>query len=400
MEEIEELDEDSDETVLEDDEELEEVELDEDEDLEEIDELDDDFDIEEIELDEDDEIEEIEDLDDDIEEIELDEDDDIEEIEDIDDDIEEIEIDEDDALEEIELDEDEDLEEIDELDEDEIKALEEFRNKKELAEHFDDILGEREKKFNKYSKVPEGPYTIGTKKSLKSSLELQQFHMPKVYIGIYPVTNSLFEVFVERTGYITTAEKLGYGRVYYSRFKKHANGSVWNKNAGSEDVQGACWYKPSGPDSTLHEKRNHPVVQVSVDDAIAFSSWIGRRIPTEAEWEAAARTDFGYKYPWGNEFNPKAMNIEQSGLSDTSSVDAFDSFANEFNIIDMLGNVMEWTSDMETPPIKSKKSDAYCIAKGAGWNAKDDVTISSRALFKPGFTSNIIGFRCISEIFQ
>ena len=356
LEEIEELDEDSDETVLEDDEELEEVELDEDEDLEEIDELDDDFDIEEIELDEDDEIEEIEDLDDDIEEIEL--------------------------------------------DEDEIKALEEFRNKKELAEHFDDILGEREKKFNKYSKVPEGPYTIGTKKSLKSSLELQQFHMPKVYIGIYPVTNSLFEVFVERTGYITTAEKLGYGRVYYSRFKKHANGSVWNKNAGSEDVQGACWYKPSGPDSTLHEKRNHPVVQVSVDDAIAFSSWIGRRIPTEAEWEAAARTDFGYKYPWGNEFNPKAMNIEQSGLSDTSSVDAFDSFANEFNIIDMLGNVMEWTSDMETPPIKSKKSDAYCIAKGAGWNAKDDVTISSRALFKPGFTSNIIGFRCISEIFQ
>ncbi|MCP3874523.1 MAG: formylglycine-generating enzyme family protein, partial [Desulfobacteraceae bacterium] len=331
----------------------------------------------------------VDELDDDIEEIELDEDEDLEEIEELDDDFEEIE-----------LDEDEDLEEVDELDEDEIKALEEFRDKKELAEHFDDVLGDREKKYNKYGIVPEGQYTIGTKKSLKSSLELQQFDMPKVYIGLYPVTNSLFEVFIEQTGYITTAEKLGYGRVYYSRFKKNTNGSTWNKNAGSEDVKGACWYKPFGPESSLHEKRNHPVVQVSIDDAISFSSWIGRRIPTEAEWESAARTDFGYKYPWGNEFDQKALNIEQSGLSDTSSVDEYDTFANEFDIRDMLGNVMEWTSDMESPPIHSKKNMPYCVAKGAAWNAKNDATISSRALFKPAFTSNTIGFRCISEVFQ
>jgi len=223
--------------------------------------------------------------------------------------------------------------------------------------------------------------------------------MPEVYIGLYPVTNSLFEIFVEQTGYITSAEKMGYGRVYYSRFKKNTTTSTWNKNAGSQDIKGACWYKPFGPDSSLHGKRNHPVVQISVDDAMAFASWIGRRIPTEAEWESAARTDLGYKYPWGNEFNPDAFNIEQTGLSDTSAVDEYDAFANEFKIADMLGNVMEWTSDMENPPIKSKKNTKYCVAKGAAWNAKDDVTISSRALFKPGFTSNTIGFRCISEIF-
>ncbi len=286
------------------------------------------------------------------------------------------------------------------MDEDELKALEEFREKKELAEHFDDTLGQREKKLNKYVTVPEGKYTIGTKKSLKSSMELQPFDMPEVYIGMYPVSNSLFEIFIEQTGYTTTAENLGYGRVYHSRFKKDTNGLTWNKNAGSEDIKGACWYHPFGPDSTLHGKRNHPVVQVSVDDAITFAAWIGRRLPTEAEWEAAARTDLGYTYPWGNEFNPNALNIEQSGLSDTCAVDEYDAFANEFKIVDMLGNVMEWTADMETPSIKSKKNTRYSIAKGAAWNANNNVTISSRALLKNGFISNTIGFRCISEIFS
>ncbi|MCF6249563.1 MAG: formylglycine-generating enzyme family protein [Desulfobacula sp.] len=416
-------------------EDIEEIELDEDEELEEIEEdelLDDD--VEEIELDEDQELEEIEDLndesfeeDDGVEDIEIDEDQDLEEVEDDglidedieeidldeDEDIEEIELDEDEALEELEeveedlldddvdemeLDEDEDVEEIDELDEEELKALEEFREKRLLAEHFDNTLGEREKKFNQYVTVPHGMYTIGTRKGIKASLELQQFEMPKVYIGVYPVTNAFFEIFIEETGFTTTAEKSGVGRVYTSRFRKNGKEAAWSKNAGSRDIEGANWFQPKGPGSTLHGKRNHPVVQVSVDDAMAFASWIGRRIPTEAEWESAARTDLGYKYPWGNEFNQDALNIEKSGICDTSSVDEYDPFSNEFKIADMLGNVLEWTSNMEYPSIKTSQKAKLCIAKGAAWNAKDDVTISSRALFKSGFTSNIVGFRCISEI--
>lgn len=291
-----------------------------------------------------------------------------------------------------------DAEEI-EINEEELKALDEFKEKRVLAVKFDKTLGEREKKDNKYTKIPEGLYRIGTKKGLKSTLELQQFDMPGVYIGTYPVINSLFEIFIEETGYITSAEKKGFGRVYYSRFKKSAMGSKWNKNSGSEDVKGACWHQPTGPDSSLHGKKNHPVVQVSVDDAFMFASWIGRRLPTEAEWESAAKTNLGYKYPWGNKINQKTLNLEQSVLSDTSSVNQHDTFANEFKIIDILGNVMEWTSDMETPPFKSRQNAKYCIAKGGAWNARDDVTISSRVLFKPGFTSNTIGFRCISEFF-
>ncbi|MFA5905470.1 MAG: SUMF1/EgtB/PvdO family nonheme iron enzyme, partial [Desulfobacula sp.] len=294
--------------------EIEEIELEEDETLEEIDDIQEspeeialDEDIEEIELDENEIIEEVDDIeetiDEDTEEIELDEDETLEEVDDIQDGseeiapdediegVEEIELDENEIIEEvddieetidkdteeIELEEDETLEEIDELDENELKALEEFRRKRELAEYFDEVLGDREKKFNKYTTVPKGKYTVGTIKSIKSSLELQEFDMPKVYIGIYPVTNALFEIFIEQTGYVTTAEQKRFGRVYHSRFKKNAGGSTWKKSVGSEDVKGACWYQPWGPESTLHGKRNHPVVQVSVNDAMAFASWIGRR---------------------------------------------------------------------------------------------------------------------------
>ncbi|MCG8549552.1 MAG: formylglycine-generating enzyme family protein [Desulfobacterales bacterium] len=415
LEEVDEIDEDQ---------EIEEVELDEDEALEEVDEdlldgdieeIDDDVEIEDIE---DDELEEIDEIDEDqeIEEVELDEDEDLEELEEIDEDtqiedveldddesleeIEDIELDEDQELEEVDLGEDEDLEELDELDEEELEALEEFRKARELAEQFDDFLGEREKKFNAYITIPAGTYTIGTQKSLKSSLALQPFEMPKVYMGKYPVTNALFEIFIEQTGYVTTAERKGIGTVYHSRYKKQGEKVIWGKQAGSSIVKGACWYQPLGPGSSLHGKRNHPVVQISVDDAFAYASWIGRRLPTEAEWEAAARTDMALKYPWADQFDPKALNIESSGHADTSPVDDYDHAANAFGMTDMLGNVMEWTADTQPPPFTTRKPKLFNVAKGGAWNAKDSVTISSRGLFPLETSANIIGFRCVSELFH
>ncbi|MBA3009809.1 MAG: formylglycine-generating enzyme family protein [Proteobacteria bacterium] len=413
-------DEDTEVIELAEDEELEEIELPEGEDLEEVEPLEDE-ELEEIEPPEDADFEEIEDaeeaseepleddiieeLDDDTEvvaeddPIELEADEELEILDEADEDTQEIELAEDEDLEEIELAEGEDLEMVEGLDKEELAALEDFREQRKLAEHFDDTLGEREKKFNVYVTVPKGKYTIGTQKSLKASLELQQFDMPEVHIGRYPVTNSLFEIFIDQTGYVTTAEKKGIGIVYQARYKKTGKTASWNKSAGSKDVKGACWHKPSGPGSTLHGKRNHPVVQVSIEDAFAYASWIGRRLPTEAEWESAARTDLGYPYPWGDEFKLTALNIEKSGLSDTCPVDEYDDHANELKIVDMLGNVMEWTSDMEKPPFKTKPNTPYCIAKGGAWNSGSNLTISSRALFKSGFSANTIGFRCISEIF-
>ena len=444
LEEVDEIDEDTEEIELDEDEDLEEVddtepkeesdteeidedteveEIDEDEELEEVDEIDEDT--EEIELDEDEDLDEVDDTETedepDTEDVgELDEDEDLEEVDDtepneesdteeIDEDTEIEEIDEDEELEEvdeidedteeIELDEDEDLDEMDELDEDELKAVEEYRRLKELADNFDDFLGELEKEYNAYVIVPEGTYTIGTRKDLKSSLELQQFEMPKVYIARYPVTNSLFEIFIEQTGYVTTAEKVGYGTVFESRFQRNSDSSVWKKSAGSKEVEGAFWYQPEGPESSLHQRRHHPVVQVSVEDAVAFSSWIGRRIPTETEWEAAARTDMGYRYPWGNKWIDDACNTQKSGFGATTAVDHYASYANEFKICDLLGNTMEWTTDMQEMALGNGVGRNFCVAKGGAWNSTEDITISSRALYRPGFTSNTIGFRCISELF-
>lgn len=379
LDEAEDPDEDSEESVLEDDEAIEEIaEEDAPDGLEEIETLDGDDDIAELDAD----TEEIA-LEDDEELVGLDE---------------EEELDED--TEEIVLEDDEDLEEVDELSEEELQALEEFRQKQALAEEFDEALGEREKKYNAYVKVPAGIYTVGTKKSGTSlNLELQQFEMPEVYIGRYPVTNALFEIFIDNTGYQSTAEKNGFGTVFSSRFKRSGSQASWHKSGGSTQVKGACWYQPHGPGSSLHKKRNHPVVQVSVEDAFAYASWIGRRLPTQAEWEAAARTDLDCRYPWGNDFAVQALNIEDSGLADTSPVDAYEMHANAFTIMDMLGNVMEWTADVEMPPAAAGGSTPLCVAKGGAWNSGPHVTISSRALYKTGFTANTIGFRCISELF-
>jgi len=320
------------------------------------------------------------------EEIELDEDEELQEVEELDE-----------ETEEIKLDEDEELQEIDELNEEELAALEDFRRKKELAEHFDNALAERDKKYNAYVRIPAGSYTVGSEEKGKNRLELQQITMPESYMARYPVTNGLFEVFIEETGYITTAEKNGSGTVFHGRFKTTKGSALWRKSSGSTLVKGACWYRPQGQESSLHGKRNHPVVQVSVNDAMAFASWIGRSLPSEVEWEAAARTDMGFRYPWGNRWKEGACNIEKSSVSDTTPVDNYEKYANEFNIVDMLGNVMEWTCDQEKLMTDSKEPTLFNLAKGGGWMAKQNLTVTSRSLFRPNFTSNTIGFRCISE---
>ncbi len=362
-----------------------------------------------LEIDDDEEIEkddEVDEVDDDLEEIEVENDENLEEIEiDEDDELEDVEIDDNDELPEKEKDQDEDIEtieldddeEIEELDEDELEAIEKFRKEKELAENFDKFIGENEKKYNNYVMVPAGTYTVGSKRNFKDTLQLQQIDMPEIYCAQYPVTNSLFEVFVEQTGYITLAEKKGSGTVFNGRFKKEEKHSVWKRTSGSTIVQGACWYQPHGPGSTIHGKKYHPVVQISIDDAWAFASWIGRRLPTEAEWEACARTDMGLKYPWGNEWKDGCCNTEKSSFADTTPVDRYDNYSNGFNIADLLGNVLEWTSDTESPHFDASKKLILNIAKGGGWAVKDNITIGARSLFKPGFTSNLTGFRCVSE---
>ncbi|MBF0468072.1 MAG: SUMF1/EgtB/PvdO family nonheme iron enzyme, partial [Desulfamplus sp.] len=340
------------------------------------------------ELDDDEEIIDIED-----EEFEeLGEDEELVDEEDLFEEIQEIDED-DDMFEEIEIDDSEEIL----MDDKELEEFREFQKNKDLARQFDHLLADVDKKYNLYVVIPAGVYTVGSIRKTKNKLELQQIEMPKFYIAKYPVTNALFEIFIQETGYITTAEKKGYGTVFKGRFRKNKNVSTWRQGSESSDVKNACWYQPEGPGSSLHNKRNHPVVQVSVDDAWAFASWIGRRLPGEAEWEAAARTDMGFKFPWGNEWQDSCCNTEKSSFSDTTPVDRYEKYSNVFNITDILGNVMEWTSDMVSNPFEADSKNRFHVAKGCGWIAKDNISIGSRSLFKEQYTSNTVGFRCISE---
>ncbi len=273
----------------------------------------------------------------------------------------------------------------------------------QLAEQFDGYLGAMERHYNQYLHVAGGDYTVGSQRPLGNEIPLQQVYLPGLYMGKYPVTNALFEIFVEKTGYQTTAEKRGWGIVYVGRFRNSKDPktgqmkSSWNTSIQKKQVQDAFWYQPTGPGSTLHHKRNHPVVQVSLADARAFAAWTGKRLPTELEWEAAMRSENGYLYPWGNEWREQACNNEKSAISDTTAVDRYPEGINSLGIADALGNVLEWTADETKTPFAKVRKATYHTVRGGSWVSGKEVTLLTRFRFETSFTSNILGFRCVAD---
>ena len=271
-----------------------------------------------------------------------------------------------------------------------------------LAETFDGYLGAMERFYNQYLLIPEGDYIVGAKAPKKDERPEHRVRLAPFYIGKFPVTNALFEIFVEKTGYKTTAEKLAYGTVYYGRFSESVDEETGlvkltcNAAVRFRTVYGACWYQPAGPGSTLHNKRNHPVVQVSVEDAMAFAAWTGKRLPTEDEWEAAARTSDGRVFPWGNEQKSNSHNFEESSVADATPVDRYVEFANDFGIVDTLGNVLEWTLDTCESPYRTKSDAGYHIVKGGSWVSGNGIRLFSRFKVEPASPSNILGFRCVA----
>lgn len=268
-----------------------------------------------------------------------------------------------------------------------------------LAEAFDGYLGTMERYYNQYLLVPQGTYLLGSAAEAGARPPVH-VDLPDFYIGKYPVTNALFEVFVERTGYVTVAEEQGYSTVYQGRLIKEedeATGRIRYRSTATVravTVPGACWYRPGGPETTLHRKRNHPVVHVAFKDAMAFAAWTGKRLPGEDEWEAAARTSRSYAFPWGNEWKDNACNTEETALADTTPVDTFKEAENELAIGDTLGNVLEWTSDRYPSSAPTLPPIRYQILKGGSWVSQRGVDLTARFKMDPLATSNIIGFRC------
>ncbi len=295
------------------------------------------------------------------------------------------------------------VEELDEIAADEDEVLSDPERKRLLAERFDRYLGQMERHYNQYLRVPKGEYMVGDPNDRGNEHPFQKVTLPDIFFGKYPVTNALFEVFAERTGYKTTAEKCGFGIVFQGRFQKKKDEQtgqpcyVWNATSYWEKREGAFWYQPNGPGSTLHRKRNHPVVQVSYRDALAFSSWVGKRLPTEAEWEAAAGTAAGNVFPWGNDWKEGLANTEESEISDTVPVDHSPGAKNAFGISDLLGNTLEWTMDRWTPPHGPETAVEHHIVKGGSWISNRDIRLYHRSKYPIDFTSNILGFRCLAD---
>jgi formylglycine-generating enzyme required for sulfatase activity len=230
------------------------------------------------------------------------------------------------------------------------------------------------------------------------------------YIDPTEVTNREFADFVKATGYKTDAERRGSSWVFRQGMKDWA------------DVEGADWRHPLGPESTITDKMDHPAVNISWNDAAAYADWAGKRLPTEAEWEYAARGGReGEVYPWGNELKPdnKVManfwqgtwpdkNELEDGSYYTSPVALFS--ANGFGVYDLIGNVWEWTADWyaedyyRRSPARDPKGPAtgdMRVARGGSWFCSENYCGAYRVGFRgksPQDASfNNVGFRCAKD---
>lgn len=254
--------------------------------------------------------------------------------------------------------------------------------------------------------VPGGEFLMGNEQS-NAWPDEQPAHRVSVegfWMDVAEVTNSQFAKFVAATGYLTTAEKIP---TIDELLKNSPPGtpppSAESLVAGSlvftppqhpvplNDVRrwwtwtpGANWKHPEGPTSDLKDRQNHPVVQVSWDDAVAYARWAGKRLPTEAEWEFAARGGFnGQPYVWGSdppsETHPQANlwtgafphgGTAADGFAGTAPVRSF--APNGYGLYDMAGNVWEWCSDWYDRDLYSQRSQSSVTINPRGPDQSHD----------------------------
>ena len=242
-------------------------------------------------------------------------------------------------------------------------------------------------------------------------------------IDTCPVTNADFAAFVQDTHYRTEAETFGWSFVFWSHIPESRFEAVVEDTVAQTPwwckVPGAMWNRPEGPDSNVEGRANHPVVHVSWNDDSAYANWALKRLPTEAQWEYAARGGLEQKlYPWGDDLTPEGKhlcNIWQGqfpvedtgddGFAGTSPVDAFP--PNSYGIWSATGNVWEWCADWFDggPPAERMRRDPAGpahgdtkVMKGGSFLCHESYCnryrVAARTSNTPDSSASNIGFRC------
>ena len=256
--------------------------------------------------------------------------------------------------------------------------------------------------------VPAGEFIMGSDNYdaiLSAPVTLSAFWIDKT-----EVTNAMFAKFLAATHYRTDAEKKGFGFVFQT---------------GTFDVNktpSASWQHPHGPASNLNGLDDYPVVMVSWNDAMAYCQWAGRRLPTEAEWEKAARGTDGRTYPWGNKpWNGTQANLMDKSLNPTYNINdgyaglapvgSFPDGASPYGALDMIGNAAEWVADWYADPYPNHKQTTPLVdpkgptsgetraMRGGAWtsddiNEEEKAQASHRSYNLPGLAADEAGFRC------
>jgi len=244
--------------------------------------------------------------------------------------------------------------------------------------------------------IPAATYRMGSDRHYPEERPVHRVSVDGFWMDRYPVSNQRFARFIEATGHVTLAEIPPDPAQYPGALPDmlYAGSLVFVKPDGPVDrsnfanwwtfMRGADWRHPHGPTTSIDGRDCHPVVHVTFGDADAFARWEGKTLPTEAEWELAARGGLdGAPYAWGNDFVPENrhrantwqgefpwQNLAVDGYEGTSPVDAFP--PNGYGVYDMIGNVWEWTTDWYEAKHPSDALKACCTPHNPRGAREDD----------------------------
>jgi serine/threonine protein kinase len=252
---------------------------------------------------------------------------------------------------------------------------------------YPEVINEKDNSTMIY--IPAGEFTMGSD-IYSFERPVQQISLDAYLIDKYLVTNRQFKQFVEESGYQTDAEKAGFGNVRIGRRMREYEGATWKEPDGATPIEG---------------KDDYPVSQTSYDDAEAYCQWAGKDLPTEAQWEKAARGPNGSVYPWGSsEPDDTTANFVDIDLGETTAVTTYEKGQSYYGAFDMAGNLNQWCKDWYTEGERQAKNPTgptegtTRVLKGGSFSEGiDSLRSPSRSSAEPSTSSAIYGFRCVKK---